>query len=230
MSMLQSPLSGRVRTGFGGARRHRSKILFGTAVIAFVPFLLSTFAASVTVGSGTLEFGQGSQQAVACDEVVYVALSQEWHSSPQPSDSSFGFFRIKSVTVSNLDLLTCRDKKLRVRLIDVNGQEIQIGGAVDAKVLQVILPNSDAPVSSSDPVALRLTYLTGGGQVITGTINASVAVSVSGTSIYDGSVLTPQSADVTFYLDPTAQVVNVNGESVGRTTVETMNNPKPMNS
>jgi hypothetical protein len=230
MSMLNSPLSGQVRSGFGGARRHRSKILFGTAIIAFVPFLLSTFAASVTVGSGALEFGQGSQQAVACDEVVYVALSQEWHSAPQPNDPSYGFFRIKSVTVSNLDLLSCRDKRLRVRLINVNGQEIQVGGTAGANVLQVTLPDSDAPVNTSDPVALRLTYLTGGGDVISGTVNASVAVSVSGTSIYDGSVLTPQSSDVTFYLDPTAQVVNIDGQIVGRTTVETMNNPKPMNS
>lgn len=230
MSLLNSPLSGQVRSGFGGGKRHRSKILFGTAIIAFVPFLLSTFAASVTVGSGALEFGQGSQQAVACDEVVYVALSQEWHSAPQPDDPSYGFFRIKSVTVSNLDLLSCRDKKLRVRLIDVNGQEIQIGGTAGANVLQVILPDSDAPTNTSDAVALRLAYLTGGGDLISGTVNANVAVSVSGTSIYDGSVLSPQSSDVTFYLDPTAQVVNVDGQIVGRTTVETLNNPRPMNS
>lgn len=228
--MLNSPLSGQVRSGFGGAKRHRSKILFGTAIIAFVPFVISTFAASVTVGSGALEFGQGSQQATACDEVVYVALGQEWHSVPQPNDPSFGYFRVKSVTVSNLDLLSCRDKRLRVRLIDVNGQEIPVGGLPGANVLQITLPNADAPVSTSDPVALRLAYLTGGGEVITGTVNASVAVSVSGISLYDGSVLTPQSSDVTFFLDPTAQTVNIDGQLVGRTTVETVNNPSPMNS
>jgi hypothetical protein len=94
----------------------------------------------------------------------------------------------------------------------------------------VTLPDTDAPVNTSDPVALRLTYLTGGGDVISGTVNANVAVSVSGTSIYDGSVLTPQSSDVTFFLDPSAQTVNIDGQIVGRTTVETMNNPKPMTS
>jgi hypothetical protein len=51
---------------------------------------------------------------------------------------------------------------------------------------------------------------------------------VAGTSIYDGSALSPQSADVTFYLDPSAQLVNIDGQNVGRTTVESVNNPKPM--
>jgi len=55
-----------------------------------------------------------------------------------------------------------------------------------------------------------------------------VNLSVQGTSVYDGSVLSPSSADVTFFLDPTTQQVNIDGASVGRTTVESVNNPKPM--
>jgi hypothetical protein len=101
---LNSPLSGRVKSNFGGVGRHKSKIIFGTAVIALVPMLLSTFAASVTVGSGSLEFGQGSQQAVACDENVFVALGEEWHGAPTPEDSSAGYFRVRTVTVSNLNV------------------------------------------------------------------------------------------------------------------------------
>lgn len=65
---LHSPLSGPVNSGFGGGKKYKSKIVFGVAVMGFVPFLFSTFAASVTVGNGALEFGQGSQQAIACDE------------------------------------------------------------------------------------------------------------------------------------------------------------------
>jgi len=55
---------------------------------------------------------------------------------------------------------------------------------------------------------------------------ASASLSISGTSIYDGSNLSPTSADLTFYLDPTATLVNIDGQSVGRTTVETVNNPR----
>ncbi len=223
---LQSPLSGRVNSGFGGGqRRHRNKIIFGAALAGVVPFLLSTFAASVTVGSGALEFGQGSQQAVACDPTVFAAIGEEWHSQPTPTDTSAGFFRVRGVTISNLDLMACHGKKLRVRLIDTAGAELSIGPTVDAHVLQIALPNVDAPVSTSDAGALALTYLTGDGSPVSSAMSAAVSLNVSGTSIYDGTDLSATNADVTFYLDPTATSVNLDGQLIGRTTVETVNNP-----
>jgi hypothetical protein len=221
---MNSPLSGKVSGGFGGNGRARSRLMVGLGIVAIVPFFFSTFAANVTVGQGALEFGQGSQQTVACDPNVYVALGEEWYSSAQSNDPSYGYFRVRSITVANLDLLSCRNKKLRVRLIDVTGQEIPIGSIPEARALQLVLPDNEAPVSTSDVVALRLTYLTGDGQALSGQISATAAISVSGTSVYDGSTLGPQNADVTYYLDPSATLVNINGQQVGRTTVETVNN------
>ena len=225
--MLNSPLSGSVKSRFGGSGRSRSKITAAIAVIVSIPFFVSTFAASVTVGSGALTFGQGSQQAVACDSQVYVALAQEWKSAPTQSDPTAGFFRVKSVTVSGLDLVACQRTKLRLRLINMQGQEIVLG-ASNATVLQMSVPTSAAPESSSDPAALALGYLTGGGDVISGVMYASINMSTSGTSIYDGSTLSANSADVTFYLDPTQQSINIDGAVVGRTTVESVNNPSAM--
>jgi hypothetical protein len=222
---LNSPLSGRVTSRFGGSGRHRNKILVGIATAAVVPFLLSTFAASVTVGSGQLDFGQGSQQAIACDSQVYVALNQEWHSAPTATDATAGFFRVRSVTISNLDLVACKNTKLRIRLIDATGHEIQLGAIPGANVLQISLPNTDQPVSISDPAALGLTYLTSTGDPISGTMPAQISLSTSGVSVYDGSTLTPNNADATFYIDPSQQV-NIDGSTVGRVTVETVNNPK----
>jgi len=223
---LQSPLSGRVDSGFGGGRStHRNKILVGAILAGVVPFVLSTFAASVTVGTGALEFGQGSQQAVACDPTVYAAIGEEWHSSPTPTDASAGFFRVRGITISNLDLISCKGKKLRVRLIDTVGAELAVGPTSNAHVIQIVLPNLDAPVSTSDSGALALTYLTGEGAAVSSAMASAVSLNVSGTSIYDGSDLSTTNADVTFYLDPTATVVNINGQTIGRTTVETVNNP-----
>lgn len=225
MNGLDSPLSGSVKSRFGGAGKYRNKVVLGTAVVAFVPFLLSTFAASVTVGTGALEFGQGSQQAIACDDTVYVALGEEWHASPLPEDPSAGFFRLRTATISNLNLTTCAGKKLRLRLIDGSSAEIVLGSLPDAKVLEVTIPR-DVPVSNlSDPTELRLTYLTGQGQPIAGAMAATVGMNVSGTSVYDGSSLTNISADVMFYLDPTATLVNIDGQQVRRATVETVANP-----
>ena len=213
-------------SGFGGMGSVRSKFLLGVSLVAVVPFLMSTFAANVTVGTGALEFGQGSQQAIACDPIVYVSIGEEWHSQPTQGDGSAGFFRVKAVTVSNLDLASCRGKKLRVRLIDTTGQEISVGPSADIKVMQVVIPDVDAQVSSSDATYLQLGYLNGDGGVVSGTLAAAASLSVAGTSAYDGSDLGQKSADMTFYLDPTSALINIDGQLVGRTTVETVNNPK----
>jgi hypothetical protein len=212
-------------SGFGGSGKYKSKIVLGVGLIASIPLILSTFAASVTVGTGALEFGQGSQQATACDQKIFVALGEEWHGAPTPEDSSAGFFRVRAVTVSNLDLEACAGKKLRVRLIDNTSSEIKLGPTDDSMVLQIALPNPFPASNLSDPVTLGLSYLTGIGAPISATILASVAVSVSGTAVYDGTVLSSKNGDVTFYLDPTATTVNIDGQKVFRTTVETIDNP-----
>ena len=222
---LSTPLDGRVKSSFGGSGNHRSKIIVGAIIAGIIPFLLSTFAATVTVGTGALEFGQGSQQAVACDPTVYAAVSQEWLPQPNDQDSSYGFFRVKALTVSDLDLIACKGKKLRVRLIDTQGGEISIGPMQEERVLQITLPDTEAPVGTSDPTELQLGYMASDGTPIADQLYASVSINVSGTSVYDGADLTPNSADVTFYLDSTAQVVNIDGQNVGRVTVETINNP-----
>jgi len=222
---MQSPLSGRMSSGFGGAGKYKSKVVFGVALVAAVPFLLSTFAASVTVGTGALEFGQGSQQATACDQKIYVALGEEWHGAPTAEDSSAGYFRVRAVTVSNLDLEACAGKKLRVRLIDNTSTEIKLGPTEESMVLQIALPNPFPISNLSDPVTLGLSYLTGIGAPISTTLAASAALSISGTSVYDGSVLSSKNGDATFYLDPTSTIVNIDGQKVFRTTVETIDNP-----
>jgi hypothetical protein len=223
---LGSPLSGKMNNGFAGIGSAKSKLMLGITVVALVPFMMSTFAANVTVGSGALEFGQGSQQAIACDPTVFISIGEEWFSQPTPTDSSAGFFRVKAVTISNLDLNNCRGKKLRMRLIDTVGSEIAIGANPDIRVLQVVVPDVDAQVSSSDSTFLQLAALNGDGGVVSGTLAAAASLNTAGTSIYDGSDLSTTSADVTYYLDPTATLVNIDGQVVGRTTVETVNNPK----
>lgn len=222
-SKLDSPLSGRVTSRFGGSGKYKSKIIFGVIAIALIPSLLSTFAASVTVGTGPLEFGQGSQQAIACDDTVYIALGEEWHPAPTSDDSSNGFFRIRTATISNLDLEKCVGRKIRMRLIDNSSNEVALGPDPAAKVLQVTLPNSVPETSPITDVAL--TYLDSSGQPISGSLAAQVALNISGNSVYDGSTLSASSSDLTFYLDPSASLVNIDGSLIHRATVETTNNP-----
>ena len=224
--MLDSPLSTNVKSRRSSGSNSRKKIILGVAAVSVVPFLLSTFAASVTIGSGSLEFGQGSQQAIACDQNVFIALGEEWHANPSAEDSSNGFFRVRTATISNLNLETCGGRKLRLRMIDGSSAELIIGTTPEAKVMQVVLP-ATVPISNiTDSTSLGLTYLTGDGQPISGVLAANANLNVSGVSVYDGSSLSSTNADVMFYLDASAQQVNINGESVRRATVETVNNPK----
>ena len=212
----------------GSARRSistKSKFILGALFLGAVPLVVSTFAASVTVGTGSLEFGQGSQQATACDSTVYVAMGEEWHPRANASDSSDGFFRVRTVTISNLDLVQCAGKKLRLRLIDGSSAEIPVGPVAEAKVLQITLPATAPSTNIGDLVSLQFAYMTSIGQPITTTPAAQVNLSVSGTSIYNGSVLSATNADATFFLDPSATSVNIDGQSVRRTTVETVDNP-----
>jgi hypothetical protein len=223
-SDLQSPLSGHVTSRFGGAKKHRSKIFIGLGLIAVVPFVLSTFAASVTVGTGSLEFGQGSQQAISCDDTVFIALGEEWHASPVAGDASAGFFRVRTATISNLNLTSCAGKKIRLRLIDGSGGEIPIapGGAT---VFEVSLPKTVPTQNSSDAVALGFADLLPVGTALGVPSLAQVSLNVSGISVYDGTPLSQSNGDLTFYLDPSASTINIDGQSVHRMTVETVNNP-----
>jgi hypothetical protein len=221
---LDSPLSGRVKSGRGRTSTTKRKVLLGVAGVSVIPFLLSTFAASVTIGTGPLEFGQGSQQAIACDENVFIALGEEWHANPSPQDGSDGFFRIRTATVSNLNLEACSGRKLRLRMIDGTSAELQLGPSADAKVLQIIIPKTTPTQNIGDTSVLALTYLTSDGAPLNGTLAASANINISGVSVYDGTTLSSTSADVTFYLDPSATQVNLNGQLVRRATVETVNN------
>jgi hypothetical protein len=223
---MRSILDTSMSSGFNRSGKGKSKFILGAVVLGCIPLIVSTFAASVTVGTGSLEFGQGSQQATACDSTVYVAMSEEWHANPSAQDASDGFFRVRAVTISNLDLTTCAGKKLRVRLIDGNSAEITSGPTPDSKVLQITLPDQAPTTNIADPVVLGLSYLTGIGTPISTPLLATASLSVSGTAVYDGTTLSATNADATFYLDPTAATVNIDGQLVRRTTVETVNNPR----
>ena len=56
---MRSPLDTSLSSGFGKTGNKKSKVFIAAGAIAAIPLLISTFAASVTVGTGNLEFGQG---------------------------------------------------------------------------------------------------------------------------------------------------------------------------
>ncbi len=99
-----------VQTQEAPERKKRKKlpfILAGIGIIALVPVIGSTFAASITLGSGSITFAQGNQTTAACDGSIDVALASQVVS---------GDFKLRTVTLSNIDLTSgkCAGKTFNV--------------------------------------------------------------------------------------------------------------------
>ena len=84
------------------ARPARNKkslgLILGFALVAGVTTLGSTLAATVTIGSTPITFGQGITQAVACDSSITVTPATQFVNS-----SGAGSFVLKTVTIGGLD-------------------------------------------------------------------------------------------------------------------------------
>jgi hypothetical protein len=92
-------------------RRKAPLILAGIGLIALVPVIGSTFAANIGIGSGNIEFGQGSQRTVSCDDSVTVtpaarfipgsgATADSWDLSIDVTDINADYCEGKTFTVT----------------------------------------------------------------------------------------------------------------------------------
>jgi hypothetical protein len=89
-------------------RRKAPLILAGIGLIALVPVVGSTFAANIGLNSGNdIEFGQGSQQTVTCDDSItvtpnatYDAGTDTWSLGIDVSDIQSDYCLNKTFTVA----------------------------------------------------------------------------------------------------------------------------------
>jgi hypothetical protein len=136
-----SPLSNRVNSRFGGSVNHRSKKIIAGFLIATVgPLVATTLAASVTIGTGSLEFGQGSQAAVACDTAITTAITETWYNAST-------IFEVATIVLSDLNTAAgagvsnagCGGKILKVSLLGSSGTALTIGSSGTATSASVTL-------------------------------------------------------------------------------------------
>ncbi len=130
-----SPLSNRVNSRFGGSVNNRSKkIIAGFLIATIGPLVATTLAASVTIGTGSLEFGQGSQAAVACDTAITTAITETWYNTST-------IFEVATIVLSDLNTAAgagvsnagCGGKILKVSLLGSSGTALTIGSSGTAK-------------------------------------------------------------------------------------------------
>ncbi len=137
-----SPLSNRVNSRFGGSVNHRSKkIIAGFLIATIGPLVATTLAASVTIGNGgNLEFGQGSQAAVACDTAITTAITETWYNAST-------IFEVATIVLSDLNTAAgagvsnagCGGKILKVSLLGSSGTALTIGSSGTATSASVTL-------------------------------------------------------------------------------------------
>ena len=119
---IGSPLAGRVSSNFGGSVNHRTKKIIAGLLIAIVgPLVATTLAASVTIGNGgNLEFGQGSQAAVACDSAITSAITETWYQTST-------IFRVATIVLTDLNTTACTGKLLKISLLGSSGTALTVG-------------------------------------------------------------------------------------------------------
>jgi hypothetical protein len=95
------------------------KIALGLAAVILVPTIGSTLAGSITVGTGTLEFGQGVVTTAACDDAITVTPESALVgaafvataiavSNIGDADCTRKIFTIKALNSSNTAIINCR--------------------------------------------------------------------------------------------------------------------------
>ena len=148
-----SPLDRGMKSSFGGGRfRLRKRIIAGIAVVVIAPYLSTSLAATVTIqgtSGNAIEFGQGSQLAIACDTTINTAVTESW-------ETSTSRFKVTSVRLSGLNLAVdtatttnnggCGSKYLKLSLVDTATGVMTIGtgtvGQDSATAVMVLLPST----------------------------------------------------------------------------------------
>jgi hypothetical protein len=193
-----SPLSGRIGSRFGGrGARKRTRIFAGFVTLIAVTYFGTTFAASISLGTGRLEFGQGARQAVACDaDGVTTAISEDWSTS----DS---FFKVTTITLTGLNSVStdsdtgvgCGGKKLEVSLMGSSGL-LTIGTSSATKVSFTVPTSGSNPSTVAGVTNASSITLTGAGTTSTTaviTISPSTAVNATNVTYVGLETSTPAS-------------------------------------
>ena len=164
-----SPLSNRVNSRFGGSVNHRrKKIIAGFLIATIGPLVATTLAASVTIGTGSLEFGQGSQAAVACDSVITTSITETWYEAGT-------FFRVATMSLTGLDTTACTGKYFKLSLLGSTGTALTVGSAAETSITVKLTDVSGSQATGSTLAGSTASLsTTGTNNTLLVTLNAAV--------------------------------------------------------
>ena len=169
-----SPLSNRVNSRFGGSVNHRSKKIIAGFLIATVgPLVATTLAASVTIGTGSLEFGQGSQAAVACDSEITTSITETWYEAGP-------YFRVATMSLTGLNTTACTGKYFKLSLLGSTGTALTVGSAAETSITVKLTDVSGSQATGSTLAGSTASLsATGTNNTLVVTLNAAVYLNAS---------------------------------------------------
>lgn len=126
----------------------KKKALFA-GLLLLIPSLSTTLAGQITLGTGAIEFGQGSQTTAVCDTNITVSLASTY-------SSANSFFRVSTVTLGDLDTTSsgCQNRTLTIKALNSSGTELDLNGSSAGTAL-THTPTA-SPGSTSATVTLTL--------------------------------------------------------------------------
>ena len=141
-------------------KKSNLKSLAGLATVAAVAVLGSTLAANISLGSSSLEFGQGVQTTAACDNTITISPKVTFVNGTNP------VFMLSTVSFSGLDAAsttTCQGKTLTLNAYgDTSATPLQLAtfNSVTAVTNATIGITSGTPTSAA---GTTVSGVTGGG-------------------------------------------------------------------
>lgn len=183
-----SPLDGRVGSNFGGSVNNRTKKIVAGLLIAILgPLVATTLAATVTIGSGTLEFGQGSQAAVACDISITTSITESWYNSGP-------YFRVATIVLSGLNTAAgvgvsdagCSGKVLKVSLLGSDGTALVLGTSGVTTSSSITISN----IAGTQTIASNGTTASLASPGASGELTITVAGNLNASTVYRVAVET----------------------------------------
>ncbi len=105
-------------------KKSNLKSLAGLATVAAVAVLGSTLAANITLGSSSLEFGQGVQTTAACDSSIIVSPKVTFVNGSSP------VFMLSTISLTDLNATSCASKTLTINAYgDTSATPLNIASA-----------------------------------------------------------------------------------------------------
>jgi hypothetical protein len=154
------------------------KIALGLAAVILVPTIGSTLAGQITVGDGTVEFGQGVVTTAACDGDITVTPTSVLSSTT---------FMLDRVSITNIDAANCDGKYFTLKALD--GTTAQPIGAASVTLCKFLF---DSASSATAAAVSNADGANGGACIPTGYTTTSfsfLAASSIATSLVDSITL-----------------------------------------